>query len=68
MAAAIHTTMYLPTPMVNSKFFLLATHAAAIAQARVVKYLTPAMELVSHKTVMASNALIFGGIRTTDQT
>ena len=68
MEAVILITMYLPTPMVNSKFFLLATHAAAIAQARVVKYLTPATELGSHKTVMAFNVLFFGGIRTIDQT
>ena len=67
MEAVIRTTTYLPTPMVNSRSFLWATHAAVIAQARVVKYLTPVTALASHKTVMASNASTFGGTRTTDQ-
>ena len=67
MEAVIRTTMYLPTPMVNSRSFLWAILAAAIAQARVVKYLTPVTALASHKTAMASNASTFGGTRTTDQ-
>jgi len=53
MEAVIRTTMYLPTPMVNSRSFLWAILAATIAQARVVKYLTPVTAHVSHKTAMA---------------
>ena len=67
MEAVIRTTMYLPTPMVNSRSFLWVILAAAIAQARVVKYLTLVTALASHKMAMASCVLTFGETRTTDQ-